>query len=122
MVSPFLVDIADPNPSEIVSDFGPANQNTSSSPFERLRLRFVRKLYASVGILRLPHLYLKTLGLVPKSSLSESQLPREHPLLHLLCVLGGVDDERFCWRAKHFIETSSFQVHDFENEEAVDGG
>jgi len=110
-----------------VSDFGPANQNTSSSPFERLRLRFVRKLYSTVGILRLPHLYLKAPGLVPKSSLSESQSPREHPLLHLLCILDGVGDEavmveRFCWRVKHFIETSAFQVHCFENEEAVDGG
>jgi len=53
-----------PNPSGIVSSFGPANQNTSSSPpFERLCLRFVRKLYATVGIRWLPHLYLKAPGL-----------------------------------------------------------
>ena len=84
----------DPNPSEIVSGFGPANQNTSSSsPFERLRLRFVQ-LYAAVGILHLPHLYLKALGLdFPKSPLSESQSQREYPLLHLLYVLGGVGNE-----------------------------
>ena len=57
MVSPFLVDIADPNPSEIVSDFGPANQNASSS------LPFVSALYATVGIRHLPRLYLKAPGL-----------------------------------------------------------
>jgi len=29
--------------------------------------------------------------------------------------------ERFCWRGKHFMETSTFHVHDFENEEAAEG-
>ena len=42
-------------------------------------------------------------------------------------ILGGVGDEAvmaecFCWRGKHFIETSVFQVHGFANEEVVDSG
>jgi len=29
--------------------------------------------------------------------------------------------ERFCWRGNRFMETSTFQVHDFENEDTAEG-
>jgi len=29
--------------------------------------------------------------------------------------------EGFCWRGNRFMETSTFQVHDSENEEAAEG-
>ena len=74
-----------------VSDFGSANQNaSSSSPFERLRLRFLRDRWDWASSLSLLE---STEPWFPKSSLSESQSPREHPLLHLLYVLGGVGSE-----------------------------
>jgi len=28
---------------------------------------------------------------------------------------------RFCWQGNHFMETSTFHVHNFENEEAAEG-
>ena len=74
-----------------ISDFGPANQNTSwSSPFERLHPRFIRNRRNSAS----PSSVLESAEpWFPRSSLSESQSLCEHPLLHLLYVLGGVGNE-----------------------------
>jgi len=29
--------------------------------------------------------------------------------------------KRFCWRGNRFMETSTFRVHDFENEDTAEG-
>jgi len=60
----------------------------------------------------------------PRSSLSESQSLCEHPLLHLLYVLGGVGNEAVT--AEHFrtlwLARERFHIHDSKNDsEEVDG-